>query len=43
MIKPDANITVEAADLRAGFGHDVDTVLQEGFRGADDETVPEAA
>ena len=41
--KLDENVTVEAADVLRRFGHDVDTVVAEGFQGAHDQTIREAA
>jgi predicted nuclease of predicted toxin-antitoxin system len=42
-IKLDENIPTSLVSILSGLGHDVDTVVSEGLKGRDDETVREAA
>ena len=42
-IKLDEHVTVDAVELFARFGHDADTVVDEGLTGASDDVLRRAA
>jgi predicted nuclease of predicted toxin-antitoxin system len=42
-VKLDENVTVDALEPFARFGHDADTVVEEGLTGASDDVVRRAA